>query len=213
MVADQYRLLAQRNPPALAKHGIRILDITKLKKEDRAWVEEFYRSKVRPVLTPLAIDPGASVSASAQQVAQPAWCGWRCREWRAAPHLAVVQVPVACCRAWSRLPRNDDQRDYVFLETLIGHFLREFFRGTDIEGYWPFRVTRNSELYIDEDEAPNLLKAVEKNCTTAAGATRCGWRSRKIAPKTFRDAAAPHLAARAEARRLQGGRPAESRRG
>jgi polyphosphate kinase len=71
-----------------------------------------------------------------------------------------------------RLPRNDSRLDYVYLDRLIGHHLADLFPGTTILGYWPFRVTRNSELYIDEEENTRsgelyiddqeyLLKAVE----------------------------------------------------
>jgi polyphosphate kinase len=59
------------------------------------------------------------------------------------------------------LPRKDGRRDYVYLGDLIGHFLADIFPGTTIMGWWPFRVTRNSELYIDEEEESNLLEAVE----------------------------------------------------
>src|SRR5207245_8088139 len=60
-----------------------------------------------------------------------------------------------------QLPRSGQRRDYVYLSKLIGHHLADLFPGTNIVGYWSFRITRNSELYIDEEEAANLLKAVE----------------------------------------------------
>ena len=75
-------------------------------------------------------------------------------------NMAVVQVPRVLPRL-VKLPRADGRMDYVFLGRLIGHFLGDLFPGTKILGYWPFRVTRNSELYIDEEEGANLLKAVE----------------------------------------------------
>jgi polyphosphate kinase len=75
-------------------------------------------------------------------------------------HMAVVQIPRILSRV-VQLPRSDSRRDYVFLGRLIGHYLADLFPGTRIIGYWSFRVTRNSELYIDEEEAANLLKAVE----------------------------------------------------
>src|SRR5436190_408183 len=75
-------------------------------------------------------------------------------------HLAVVQVPRVLPRV-VRLPDADGRRDYVFLGNIIGHYLADLFPGTRILGHWHFRVTRNSELYIDEEEVANLLKAVE----------------------------------------------------
>lgn len=74
--------------------------------------------------------------------------------------LAVVQCPAILSRL-IRLPRINGQHEYVFLGQLIGHFLPDLFPGTKILGYWPFRLTRNSELYVDEEDTPNLLQAVE----------------------------------------------------
>ncbi len=73
----------------------------------------------------------------------------------------MVQCPAILPRL-IQLPREDGRRDYVFLGQLIGHFLADIFPGTQILGYWQFRVTRNSELYVDEGDTPNLLKAVEE---------------------------------------------------
>jgi polyphosphate kinase len=75
-------------------------------------------------------------------------------------HLAVVQIPRILPRM-VQLPSKDGRLDFVYLGRLIGHLLGDLFPGTKILGYWPFRVTRNSELYIDEEETANLLKAVE----------------------------------------------------
>ncbi|HEY1490851.1 MAG TPA: polyphosphate kinase 1, partial [Verrucomicrobiae bacterium] len=75
-------------------------------------------------------------------------------------HLAVVQCPSILPRL-IQLPRDDARRDYVFLSHLIGRFIADLFPGTTILGCWPFRVTRNSELYIDEEDSSSLLKAVE----------------------------------------------------
>ena len=75
-------------------------------------------------------------------------------------HLAVVQVPRVLPRL-VRLPRKDDAAEFVFTGQIIGHFLADLFPGTKILGYCHFRVTRNSELYIDEEDIENLLKAVE----------------------------------------------------
>ena len=75
--------------------------------------------------------------------------------------LAVVQVPRALPRL-VKLPRDDSRQDYVLLAHLIGHYLADLFPGTKLIGHWQFRVTRNSELYIDEEDSANLIKAVEE---------------------------------------------------
>ena len=158
MVRDQYVCWRRELAPALAKNGIRFLDPSQLARADLQWLEDFYRSQVLPVLTPLAIDPKHPfpqlLNKSLNIIAQV--------EMKTGPetlrHLAVVQAPRVLPPV-VRLERPG--RDYVFLGRVIGHFLREIFPGTKILGYWHFRVTRNSELYIDEQDTGNLLKAVE----------------------------------------------------
>src|SRR6185436_689501 len=139
---------------------IRFLGIDELKKADLDWLEVFYRAEVRPVLTPLAVDPAHPfpqlLNRSLNLVVKVATRSGKKSQLR----LAVVQVPRVLPRL-VRLPRADGRMDYVFLGQLIGHFLGDLFAGTRILGYWRFRVTRNSELYIDEEEVANLLAAVE----------------------------------------------------
>lgn len=161
MVERQYVCWREELVPALAANGIRFLELDRLDGEDRRWVERYYHLEVRPVLTPLAIDPAHPfpqlLNKSLNMIVQ--------LEMAKGPerlrHLAVVQVPRVLPRL-VRLPREDSRLDYVFLGKLIGHYLADLFPGTKILGYWTFRVTRNSELYIDEEEIANLLKAVER---------------------------------------------------
>jgi polyphosphate kinase len=160
MVREQYVCWLEQLAPELARQGIRFLAPAELGGADLQWLENFYRSEVRPVLTPLAIDPvhpfpqllNKSLNIIVQLEMNTG--GQRLR------HLAVAQVPRVLPPV-VKLPRAGGRRDYVFLGQVVGHFLRDLFPGTDILGYWHFRVTRNSELYIDEQDSGNLLKAVE----------------------------------------------------
>jgi polyphosphate kinase len=160
LVDDLYACWRADLKPALARQGIRLREFSELEPSDLIWIKEFYNREVRPVLTPLAIDSAhpfpqllnkslnLMVHLEMPKNGAPVKC------------LAVVQCPAILPRL-VRLPRNDGNRDYVFLGQLIGHFLSDLFTGTVILGYWAFRVTRNSELYVDEEDTPNLLKAVE----------------------------------------------------
>lgn len=160
MVEQQYTCWQKQLLPALAENGIRFLSFGDLDHADLAWVEEYYRAQVRPVLTPLALDPAhpfpqlLNKSLNLIVRLEMASGGEMLR------HLAVVQVPRVLPRL-VKLPRENGRQDYVFLSNIIGHYLADLFPGTRILGYWNFRVTRNSELYIDEEETANLLKAVE----------------------------------------------------
>jgi polyphosphate kinase len=196
MVADQYDCWREDLKPALAKHNIRILEMDDLTAADLGWLEEYYLAKIRPVLTPLAIDPAhpfpqllnKSLNLMVRLEIAP-------REGNGQPlkHLAVVQCPAILPRL-IQLPRDDNRRDYVFLSHLIGRFIADLFPGTNILGCWPFRVTRNSELYIDEEDSSNLLKAVETELHNRRKGDavrleidhRCPERISEVLLKTFR---------------------------
>ena len=160
LVEDQYRCWREELQPSLAQSGIRLLKMAELDAPDLVWLEEFYRDQVRPVLTPLAIDPAHPFPQLLNKSLNLVIRLEMLKEGKVLKHTAVVQIPRGQPRL-VRLPRADGRQDYVFLGQLIGHFLADIFPGTKILGWWPFRVTRNSELYIDEGDLGNLLKAVE----------------------------------------------------
>ena len=161
LVAELYRCWREQLRPSLAKHGIRFLNFQNLSPRDLDYLKNFYHAEVRPVLTPLAIDPAHPfpqlLNKSLNMIVQLEMA----TASQPLRRLAVVQVPRVLPRL-IKLPREEaSEQDYVFLGHLIGHFLADLFPGTTILGFWQFRVTRNSELYIDEEEVANLLKAVE----------------------------------------------------
>ncbi len=161
MVALQFRFWREELVPSLAKCGIHFLQPAELDERDRAFVEKYYRSQVRPVLTPLGIDPAhpfpqllnKSLNIVVQLEIE--------RNGDMQRRFAVVQVPRVLPRL-VKLPRDNERLDYVFMGQLIGHYLADLFPGTKLLGFWHFRVTRNSELYIDEEDVANLLSAVEQ---------------------------------------------------
>jgi polyphosphate kinase len=160
MVRQQDACWRDQLRPALTRHSLRILDMRELDAAELAGAEAYYQTQVRPVLTPLAIDPAHPfpqlLNKSVNVIVQldVVKGGQKLRQ------LAVVQVPRVLPRL-VRLPQADSRQDFLLLDDLIGHHLADLFAGTTILGYWFFRVTRNSELYIDEEEVANLLKAVE----------------------------------------------------
>lgn len=161
MVEQQFRCWREELVPALARNGIQFLDVEQLEEADRAWMDKYYAAQVRPVLTPLGIDPShpfpqllnKSLNIVVQLDIE--------RNNETQRRLAVVQVPRVLSRL-VRLPREDERLDYVFMGHLVGHYLADLFPGTHLLGFWHFRVTRNSELYIDEEDVGNLLSAVEQ---------------------------------------------------
>lgn len=161
LVARQYNLWRNILRPALVRNGICFLKLKDLTPADRAWVDGFYQRQVRPVLTPLGLDPAhpfpkllnKSLNLILQMQITESGHNWR--------RLAVVQVPRALPRL-VKLPHADAHRQrYVFLSDVIGRYGADLFPGAKIIGCWSFRVTRNSELYADEEAASELLKSVE----------------------------------------------------
>jgi polyphosphate kinase len=161
MLDQQYRCWREELVPKLAKECICFRTWDELNAADRDFLEDYYFRKVRPVVTPLGIDPShpfpqllnKSLNIAVQLDIE--------RNGEIQRRLAVVQLPRVLPRL-VQLPRDDERQDYVFMGHLIGHFLADLFPGTTILGFWHFRVTRNSELYIDEEDVGNLLSAVEQ---------------------------------------------------
>lgn len=160
MVEKQYTCWREELVPALATQGFHFRKFDQLDAAGKAWATDFYQKKIRPVLTPLGIDPAHPfpqlLNKSLNMIVQLDIEQHGEKQSR----LAVVQVPRNLPRL-IRLPSDGETQEYLFLGQTVGQFLQDVFPGTTIRGYWLFRVTRNSELYIDEEEESNLLKAVE----------------------------------------------------
>jgi polyphosphate kinase len=161
MVARQYACWRKELRVALANNGICFLRFKELSKADGQWVDDFYRAQVRPVLTPLGLDPAHPfpklLNKSLNSIVQMDLSEGGERRRR----LAVVQVPRVLPRLVKLPRRKSHEQHYLFLGDLIGHYQANLFPGADILGYWHFRVTRNTELYSDEEEVAALLAPVE----------------------------------------------------
>ena len=189
MIETQYRCWRDELKPGLAEAGITFLRFQDLAPADSKFLEDHYHRHVRPVLTPLAIDPAhpfpqllnksLNIMVQLEMAKQGAGA-------QPIKHLAVVQVPRVLPRL-IKLPREDARQDYIFLGEVIGNYLADIFPGTRILGYWTFRVTRNSELYIDEEEVANLLKAVENELHNRRKGDAVRLEVEKDCPQSIRD--------------------------
>ena len=149
------RIFLDEVSPALADVGIRFSNWDELDDDDREYLVDFFEAQIFPVLTPLAVDPGhpfpyiSNLSLNlAVMVHDP-----HTRERR----FARVKVP-------NLLPRFvvlPDGERYVPLEQVIAEHLSSLFPGMVVDRHHPFRVTRNADLTLEEDEADDLLAAVE----------------------------------------------------
>jgi polyphosphate kinase len=156
-VNDQYRCWNDELRPALAQNGIRVLGIEDLDAEARVFVEQYCERELDLLVTPVTVDP----SHPFPRVINKALCvGFLLRRRRrsALTYTGVVTVPRALPRL-IRLP-SQDTVDFIFLADLVTHHASRMYHGYDIISAAAFRVTRNSNLYLAEEESRSLLESV-----------------------------------------------------
>ncbi len=160
LVDDQYRVWREQIVPALAEAGIRLIARPDFTDSDRNFVRDYYRRSVHPVLTPISVDPAhpfphvknLALCYAALMAADPfAGDGRR---------LGIVSVPRVLPR-FVRLSNRRGPRAWCFLGDVIAENLDRLFRGVRILGSGAFRVTRNSELYVDEERMKSLVDEIE----------------------------------------------------
>lgn len=163
IVNEQYELLHQFVFPALAEQKIRFVNARTISPEQRAWLSDYFAHEVEPVLTPLGLDPARPFpriqNKSLNFIVRLSGKDAFGRD----AELAVVQVPRSLPRI-IRLPPSQEAPGttyFVFLSAVISAFVPQLFSGMTVEGAWQFRVTRNSDLFVDDEEVDNLLRAVE----------------------------------------------------
>ena len=141
--------------PRLAENGVRLEDWDAIDGDDRDWVRKVFVERIFPVLTPLAVDPGhpfpyiSNLSLNLAVIVRDPVGGER--------RFARVKVPPVL----PGLLAMPDGKRFILLEQVIAAHLGALFPGMDIESYHPFRVTRNADLTLEEEEADDLLEAVE----------------------------------------------------
>ncbi|HET9444822.1 MAG TPA: polyphosphate kinase 1, partial [Steroidobacteraceae bacterium] len=163
LVEDQYQLLNQLVFPGLAAQGIEFVNAKSATARQRDWLADYFAKEVEPVLTPLGLDPARPFpriqNKSLNFIVRLSGKDAFGRD----AELAVVQVPRSLPRI-IRLPQSksaSERTHFVFLSTVISMFVAQLFSGMKVEGAWQFRVTRNSDLFVDDEEVDNLLRAVE----------------------------------------------------
>src|SRR6516162_11775 len=162
LVGTQYALWNNELLPELAKNGIYVREIAELSARRTAWANRYFQQEVFPMLTPLAVDashPFPHLLNRSHNLLIRA----KTRR-RGEPLHAIVQVPRVVPRL-ILMPRStgaNEPWDYIYLASLIKQHIGELFPGLILDAVHAFRVTRNSDLYIDDEEAENLLRTIEQ---------------------------------------------------
>src|SRR5919107_1538060 len=162
LVADQYGLLHAELIAQLAQNGIEWLSLEQLTPAERRYADTFFTTSVYPVLTPLAIDPGHPFPHVHNKSLNIALLVERKHANQLQELFAVVQVPAVLDRIVT-LPGAGERLRFVLLEDIIAANLGRLFGGSRVLGHTVFRVTRNTDLAFDEDDAEDLLESIEEN--------------------------------------------------
>jgi len=163
LVEQQYRLLNDVLFPEMTHSGVHFLKNSEWTEEQEEWLSNYFHDQVVPVLTPLTFDPSRpfprilnkSLNFIIRLDGKDAFGRRR--------HRGMVQAP----RSLPRIIRLPDELgapgipSFVFLSSIIRVHVDELFPGLRVDGCWQFRITRNSNLYVDDEEVNDLVRALE----------------------------------------------------
>ena len=163
LVQNQYRILNEELFPQLAEAGVRFIHSDDWTQEQQEWLAKYFDEQVVPVLTPLTFDPSRpfprvlnkSLNFIVRLHGKDAFGRRR--------HRGMVQAPRSLPRV-IQLPDSigkPGEHSFVFLSSIIRVHVDSLFPGLEVDGCYQFRVTRNSNLYVDEEEVSDLVRALE----------------------------------------------------
>src|ERR1700680_2642493 len=160
LVRDQYACLNDVLLPALADAGIEVLNEEDWDAETRSWVERHFLTEVEPVLSPLGLDPARPFpriqNKSLNFIVRLSGKDAYGRD----SELAIVQAPRSLPRIVA-LADGSGRRRFVALSTIVEAFVAHLFEGVQVLGCYQFRLTRNSDLFVDDEEVDDLRRALE----------------------------------------------------
>ena len=159
-VREQYKCWYDELVPALAKHQIRVLTVDQLSAKAEQVAKTFYDRRVYPMLTPVTVDPTHPFPHVLNKALCIAFLLHRRKRPSEKPVFGVVTVPRALPR-FLRVPTGNGGIHFVFLQDIISRYAGKLYRGYEILASAPFRITRNSNLYLEEEEARTLLEAID----------------------------------------------------
>ena len=161
LVDAQYRCWNEVLRPALSEAGVRVLHRQHWNARQTRWLRAYFRDEIMPVLSPLGLDPAHPFPKILNKSLNIVVVLKGKDAFGRAGHLAIVRAPRSLPRI-IQLPEraSGGEHDFVFLSAVLSAFVDELFPGMDVKGAYQFRVTRNSELFVDEEEVENLALAL-----------------------------------------------------
>lgn len=168
LIDDQYAAFNDEVMPLLHREGIVIVNHADRDGPQRRWVDQFFQRQVRPLLVPVGLDPSHPFPQVANKSLNFIVRLTGRDAFGRANTIAIVKVPRVLPRV-IKLPRElaaPGQQAFVLLTSVIRAHLGELFPGREVEAFSQFRVTRDSELEVDEDDVVNLRQALRSGLTT-----------------------------------------------
>jgi polyphosphate kinase len=161
IVAEQYRVFNDVLLPKLAESGIRILRRTEWNEAQAAWAADYFKREVQPLLTPIGLDPAHPFPNVLNKILNFVVVMEGPDAFARHSGVSIVQAPRLLPRV-IRMPRevSAGPHDFVLLSAVIHHNIGELFPRMDVKGAYQFRVTRNSDLFVDEEEVEDLAEAL-----------------------------------------------------
>jgi len=162
LVDEQYYVLNEELIPALENENIRFLKRGQWNERQETWVADYFSHELSPMLSPLGLDPAHPFPRILNKSLNFIISLEGKDAFGRSSGVAIVQAPRALPRL-IRLPEDcsDGPYDFVFLSSIIHAHVGDLFSGMKVTGCYQFRVTRNSDLFVDEEEIDDLLHAVE----------------------------------------------------
>lgn len=163
LVNKQYQIFNTELMPALANHGVHLVSHGDRTPEQRRWVANYFETEVRPLLVPVALDPSHPFPLVANKSLNFIVLLGGNDAFGRANNIAIVKVPRVLPRL-IKLPKNlsGKQQKFISLSSVIRAHLSSLFAGREVLNFSQFRVTRHSELSVDEEDVKNLRTALRK---------------------------------------------------
>ncbi len=163
LVNEQYRLLNEEIIPLLCDEGINFIRRDDWNESQRTWLRDYFHREIVPTLSPISLDPARPFPRILNKSLNFVVGLEGIHAFGRPCDRAIVQAPRSLPRLIHLSPELTDtgESDFVFLSSIIHAFVDELFTGMDVKGCYQFRVTRNSDLYVDEEEVDNLMRAIE----------------------------------------------------
>ncbi len=163
LVDEQYRVFNEELKPELDEQNIRFVAREQWTPEQSLWLRQYFLDEVEPVLSPLGLDPAHPfpriINKALNFIVQLEGLDAFGRKGE----YAIVQAPRSLPRL-IRLPdkiNEEEGENYVFLSSVMHAFVNELFEGLNVKGSYQFRLTRNSDLFLDDEEIDDLMRALE----------------------------------------------------